>query len=99
MSVCHAPPCRAYGEGCGLNGAVSGTPTEHQEIRATKPVWVVELDGGNVVCDAGYLLGAQADHQLVVYGVVRDIAAAVGLFEAADAVHQARGPRERPRPR
>ena len=49
--------------------------------------------------DARDLLGPDAHHVLVVLRVVVDVAGAVFLLEAADAVHQSRRAGDRPRPR
>ena len=57
-----------------------------------------DLERRDVVGDGGDLGGPQVDHLLVVLGRVVDVAGAVLLLDAADAVHQARRAGDRPRP-
>ena len=75
--------------------APGSTPAEQEELGA---VFVVEIGRRDVFGDAGDLGGANAAHRVVVLGVVADVAGAVFLLEAADAVHQLRRARNRPRP-
>ena len=65
----------------------------------SRAVGIVDLELGDVGRDAGDLRGAQPHHQVVVLGVVRDVAGLVLLLEAADAVLEARRAGDRPRPR
>ena len=67
--------------------------------RVASPLGVVDLELRDVRRDARDLLRAQARHEVVVVGVVRDVARAVGLLDAADAVLEPRRARHRPRPR
>src|SRR5581483_5837719 len=72
-----------------------GTPTQHHQLRT---FLVVDLGGRDVGGDAGDLGGAQARHALVVDRVVGDVAGAVLLLEAADAVLEAGRAGHGPRP-
>ena len=89
-AVAHTPARRR-------DRAVRATPAEHEHRRVA--VGIVDLELRDVARDAGDLLRAQARHQIVVVGVVRDVAGAVGLLEAADAVLEARRAGHGPRPR
>src|SRR5205085_4428138 len=60
---------------------------------------IVDFDIGDVVGDAGDLGGAHARHALVVDAVVVDVARAVFLLEAADAVLETGGSGDGPGPR
>ena len=75
----------------------TSSPTRGRACRAA--VGVVDLELGDVGGDPGDLRGAQPHHQVVVVGVVRDVARLVLLLEAADPVLEARRPGNRPRPR
>ena len=72
----------------GADRAERRAPADDEQLGVA--VGVVDLELGDVRGDAGHLLGAQADHQVVVVGVVRDRAGDVGLLEAADPVLEAR---------
>ena len=78
----------------GLDRAPRAPPAEHEQVGVVR---VVDLDRRDVVGDARHLLGPEAHHVLVVLGVVVDVAGAVLLLEAADAVHEAGRARDRPR--
>ena len=81
----------AHGRG---TGAVGAAPARDQQLALGRAI-----DGlrGNVQGDVGHLLGPQIDHVLVVRRLVIDVAGDVLLFQAADAVHQARRAGNRPR--
>ena len=55
--------------------------------------------GGMSWATLRHFLRPRLDHVLVILGVVADVAGDVLLFQAADAVHQARRAGKRPRPR
>ena len=63
------------------------------------PSGIVDLELGDVGGDPGDLLRAQAHHEVVVVGVVRDVAGDVRLLEPADPVLEPGRARDRPRPR
>ena len=57
---------------------------------------MVDCQLGDVRGDSRDLLSADADHEVVVVGVVGDVAGALLLLEAADPVLEAGRPRQRP---
>ena len=75
--------------------APRAAPPEHEQLGVGV---ALDLDRRDVVGDAGHLVGPEVDHQLVVVGVVVDVAGAVLLLDAADAVHQAGRAGDGPRP-
>ncbi|MEV8406836.1 hypothetical protein AB0R12_13765, partial [Streptomyces niveus] len=85
-------PVAAQAADGGGDGAVGGAPAEDQGARTVRVVHhkVRHLD----VVDLGL---AGADHEVVVGGVVGDVAGAVLLLDAADTVLETRGAGHRPR--
>ena len=73
---------------CTVDGAPRGAPPQNERLGVLDVAG--DLDIGDVVGDASDLLGPEADHLLVVLGVVGDVAGDVLLLEPADAVLQAR---------
>src|SRR6266576_5490671 len=72
-----------------VHATVDRTPRRAPADNQQLGVFVaLEFDLGDVLGDAGDLRGAQPDHVLVVLGVVADVARAVFLLDAADAVGQ-----------
>jgi len=97
VSVCDELAVRTDAP-CGRRDrAVCPAPAEHEELRLA--AGVVDLELRDVPGDACDLLRAEPRHQVVVLGVVGDVAGAVRLLEAADPVLQPRRARQRPRPR
>ena len=96
MRVRDLLPRRTHAPHGGRNRAVRPAPAQHQRLRAVR---VVDLELGDVLRDPGDLLRAQAHHQVVVLGVVADVAGDVLLLQTADAVLEARCARNRPWPR
>ena len=93
MDVADAPPLGALRPKGGGDRAVGRAPADEQQLA----VGIAVRDGVGNVLDHGLDLGgAQADHLLVVQGLVVDVAAAVLLLEAADAVLEAGRARDRP---
>ena len=91
----HREPLRPKGSRGGRDRSVGRAPPEHQHLGVA--VGVVDLervDGGRDPVD---LRRAQPGHQVVVVGVVGDVAGDVGLLDAADAVLEPRGAGDRPR--
>ena len=80
---------RAHAADAGRDRAVRAAPAEDERIRGVR---VVDLELGDVLRDARDLLRAQSHHQVVVVGVVADVAGDVLLLEPADAVFQAGSP-------
>src|SRR5262249_52035615 len=78
----------------GGHGGVGGTPAHQEKLGVTG--LVVDLHRREVGGDAGDLVAAQVDHALVVDTLVGDVAAPVGLLQAADAVLEARHAGGRP---
>ena len=85
---------RADAPHAGVHRPVRAAPREHEQVGA---FLVVDLEVGHV--DAGDLLRAQLRHQVVVLGVVRDVARLVRLLEAADPMLEPGRAGNRPRPR
>ena len=71
----------------GADRAVRRAPADHQHLRRAGRV--VDLERRQRVGDPVDLGLAGADHQVVVGGVVGDVAVALALLEAADAVLEA----------
>ena len=86
-------PTRAHAPHGRADRAVRRAPAEDERVG---PVGVVDLELGDVGGDAGDLRRAQPHHQVVVLGVVRDVAGLVLLLEPADPVLEARRPGDRP---
>ena len=80
----------------GADRAVRRAPADHQHLRLARRV--VDLERRQRVGDPVDLGLAGADHQVVVGRVVGDVAGAVALLEAADAVLEARRAGDGPRP-
>ena len=79
----------------GADRAVRRAPAEHQHLGLA---WGSSTSsGGQRGGDPSTLACADADHQVVVGRVVGDVAVAVGLLEAADAVLEAGCAGDRPR--
>ena len=79
----------------GGDGTPGRSPPDDEQLGA---VLLVELHAGDVGRDAVDLLLAEPHHVLVVVGLVADVAVAVVLLDAADAVLQPGGAGQRPRP-
>src|SRR5581483_8892290 len=79
----------------GVDDTPGAAPAEDQQPGALD---LVDLEGRDVLGDPGHLGRPEADHLLVVVGVVGDVARPVLLLDAADAVHEAGGPGGGPRP-
>src|SRR5437899_12272554 len=75
---------------------VRAAPAEHEHRGVA--VGIVDLELRYVARDTGDLLRTQSRHQIVVVGVVRDVAGAVRLLEAADPVLETGRARNGPRP-
>ncbi len=76
------------------DGTPGGTPTDDHDVG----VGIALHLGRRIrVGDLGDALGPQVDHLRVVDRVVADVAGAVLLLDAADAVHQAGGAGDGPR--
>ena len=73
----------------------TSSPSRGRARRRRRSPWT--SIGGMSVGDAGDLRGAEVHHPLVVVGRVGDVARPVLLLDAADAVHEARRARDRPR--
>ena len=73
----------------GEHGAVGRTPAQDEQVAG---FGAVHLQLGDEVGDPLNLLGAQVGHALVVLRRIGDIAADVGLLQAADAVLESRLP-------
>src|SRR4029077_8683011 len=71
-------------------------PAEHEQLAL---LLAVDDELGEPIGDARHLLGAQTHHGVVVLRVVRHVAGAVLLLDAADAVLETRRAGDRPRPR
>ena len=79
--------------------SIGGPRRAPAERRSSVGVLVaLDLDRRDVGGDRGDLGGPQVDHPLVVLRRVGDVAGAVLLLDAADAVHQPRRAGDRPRP-
>ncbi len=76
-------------------GAVGTAPAKHQEFARFGTLDFLE---GDVLSDVFYFLLAKVDHLLVVVRIVTDIPGDILFLQAADAMHQAGGPRDRPGP-
>src|SRR5207237_3875172 len=70
----------------GVDDAPGAAPAEDEQPGT---LHLVDLEGRDVLGDPGHLGRPQADHLLVVVGVVGDVARPVLLLDAADAVHEA----------
>src|SRR5665811_95181 len=68
----------------GADRPIRRAPTDHQDSRVA--VGIVDFDVGNRRRDRVYPGLAGADHEVVVGRIVGDVAGAVGLLQAADAV-------------
>ena len=97
VRVCDVLAVRADAPRGRRDRAVRAAPAEHEQLRLA--VGVVDLELRDVGGDSRDLLRAQPRHQVVVLGVVRDVAGPVGLLEPADPVLEPRSSRQRPRPR
>ena len=89
------PAALAHAPRAGADRAVARAPAEHQQVRvrvAVRP----RRSGTSMPVHLGR---AQLGHPLVVGAVVGDVAGAVGLLQAADAVREAGRARDRPRAR
>ena len=82
----------------GADRAVRRAPADHQHL-APRPDGSSTSSGGSDVGDPVDLGLAGPDHQVVVGRVVGDVAVALALLEAADAVLEAGGAGDRPGPR
>ena len=76
-------------------GAPRRSPAHHSHVRTRI---ADHLDRRDVMGDQRDPLGPQPHHGLVVVGLVADVAAAVGLLDAPDAVHQIRRAGDGPGP-
>ena len=85
----------AHAAGRGADHAVGRAPAEHQQLGALVGV---DLERGSSSASFSSLRRAQLRHQRVVEGVIADVAAAVLLLEAAEAVLEAGGSGDRPGP-
>src|ERR687884_1770157 len=76
--------------------AVGRTPTEHEHATRLR---AEDFDLRDVLRDAIHFRLAHAHHEVVIVGIVRDVARDVLLLYAADAVFEAGRAGQRPRPR
>ncbi len=88
------PAVAAHAPHACVHRAVRAAPREHEQVGA---LLVVDLEIGHL--DPRDLLRAQLRHQVVVLGVVRDVAGLVRLLEPADPMLEPGRARDRPRPR
>src|SRR5260221_686814 len=72
----------------GVDDPPRAAPAQHQQPGALD---LVDLEERDVLGDPGHLGRPEADHLLVVLGVVGDVARPVLLLDATDAVHETGG--------
>src|SRR6266536_5330345 len=76
----------AHATSRGTDRAVRGTPAEREDARFAGRV--VDFERRDAAGDAVDLRLPRPHHEVVVVGVVADVAGAVGLLDAADAMLQ-----------